>query len=194
MVWFFGGITDCQLVSSFFLMRFDNTHSPYAQDMIFTDCAMNVEPNAQQLSQIANSTIQSAKHLLKEAPKVAFLSFSTNASASHTLVEKVRTATQLTQQAFPEYQIIGDIQIDAALEKQVLEAKYPDANFTPPANILIFPSLEAANIGYKLVQRFTQAKAIGPILQGLNKPVNDLSRGCSVEDIVNTIMMTKNQI
>lgn len=182
----------CQLVSSFFLMVFDDTR--YSQEMLFADCAMNINPDAKQLAQIAHTSIKSAEMLLEEEPKVAFLSFSTNGSADHELVSKVRFATQLTKEQFPNYQIVGDIQVDAALSKSVIDIKYANAEFTPPANVLIFPSLEAANIGYKLVQRFTNAKAIGPILQGLNKPVNDLSRGCSVEDIIDTIAVTSRLI
>ena len=180
----------CQLVSSFFLMVFDDTHSHYAQQMIFADCAMNIAPDAKQLAHIAGSSIKSAETILTEAPRVAFLSFSTNGSADHELARKVKLATQLTKECYPHYQIIGEVQVDAALDKNVMDAKYPNAEFTPPANVLIFPSLEAANISYKLVQRLTNAKAVGPILQGLNKPVNDLSRGCSVADIVNTIAVT----
>ena len=107
--------------------------------------------------------------------------------------DKVREATNILKSRLAGAQIIGNIQLDAALDYEVLKIKYPEASFTPPANVLIFPNLDAANIGYKLVQRFSGAKAIGPILQGLAKPVNDLSRGCSVDEIVNTVVITANQ-
>ena len=121
------------------------------------------------------------------------LSFSTNKNTKHTQVEKVSVATSTLRKKLPEADIIGNIQLDAALDSIVLKTKFPEANFTPPANVLIFPNLDAANIGYKLVQRFSGAKAIGPILQGMAKPVNDLSRGCSVDEIFNTVVITANQ-
>ena len=183
-----------RLLSSFFLMLFDHSNDNYGSEMIFADCAINVEPDANDLFEIAKSSLKNAKNILSKEPKIAFLSFSTNNSASHKLVDKVNIATKIFKKAFSNYQIIGDVQLDAALEKKVLTIKYPNSNFTPPANVFIFPSLEAANIGYKLVQRFAKSQAIGPILQGLSKPVNDLSRGCSVDDIINTIIVTINQI
>ena len=154
---------------------------------------MNINPNSKELAEIAHSAYEIAKSFLDEEPKIAMLSFSTNRSANHLEVDKVRDATDILRSKLPGAQIIGNIQLDAALDDKVLKIKYPDALFTPPANVLIFPNLDAANIGYKLVQRFSGAKAIGPILQGLAKPVNDLSRGCSVDEIVNTVVITANQ-
>ncbi len=182
-----------KLVSSLFLMVFDQNHKMYGENMIFSDCAMNINPNSEELVEIASSAYETAKLFLEEEPKLAMLSFSTNQSAKHSEVDKVKDATDALKSKLPDAQIIGNIQLDAALDQEVLKIKYPEASFTPPANVLIFPNLDAANIGYKLVQRFSEAKAIGPILQGLAKPVNDLSRGCSVDEIVNTVVVTANQ-
>ena len=182
-----------KLVSSLFLMVFDQNHKMYGENMIFSDCAMNINPNSEELAQIAHSAHETAMSFLEEEPKIAMLSFSTNRSANHLEVDKVRDATDILKSKLPSAQVIGNIQLDAALDDEVLKIKYPEALFTPPANVLIFPNLDAANIGYKLVQRFSGAKAIGPILQGLAKPVNDLSRGCSVDEIVNTVVITANQ-
>jgi phosphate acetyltransferase len=182
-----------KLVSSLFLMVFDRNHKMYGENMIFSDCAMNINPNSQELAEIAHSAHETAMSFLEEEPKIAMLSFSTNRSANHLEVDKVRDATDILKSKLPSAQVIGNIQLDAALDDEVLKIKYPEALFTPPANVLIFPNLDAANIGYKLVQRFSGAKAIGPILQGLAKPVNDLSRGCSVDEIVNTVVITANQ-
>ncbi len=181
-----------KLVSSFFLMMFDQNHHNYDQNMIFSDCAMNIDPTAEELAEIAQSAFKSAKSL-DIKPKIAMLSFSTNRSTQYSQVEKVRIATSICETKLPDVDIVGNIQLDAALEKKVLEIKYPETTFEPPANVLIFPNLDAANIGYKLVQRFSGAKAIGPILQGMAKPVNDLSRGCSVDEIFNTVVITANQ-
>jgi len=181
-----------KLVSSFFLMMFDQNHHNYGQNMIFSDCAMNIDPTAEELAEIAQSAFKSAKDL-DIKPKIAMLSFSTNRSTQYSQVENVRIATNICKTKLPDVDIVGNIQLDAALEKGVLELKYPETTFEPPANILIFPNLDAANIGYKLVQRFSGAQAVGPILQGIAKPVNDLSRGCSVDEIFNTVVITANQ-
>ena len=187
------GVADnSKLVSSFFLMMFDQNHQNYGQNMIFSDCAMNIDPTAEELAEITQSAIKSAKDL-DIKPKVAMLSFSTNRNTQYSQVEKVRLATSICKTKLPDIDIVGNIQLDAALENKVLQIKYPEASFVPPANVLIFPNLDAANIGYKLVQRFSGAKAIGPILQGIAKPVNDLSRGCSVDEIFNTVVITANQ-
>jgi phosphate acetyltransferase len=188
-----GVAESAKLVSSFFLMVFDENHQTHGKEMLFSDCAMNVNPSAEELAEIATSTIKSANELLGMAPKVAMLSFSTNRSAEFEQVEKVRLATSICQEKALDAEIVGNIQLDAALDNTVLNLKYPKTSFAAPANVLIFPTLDAGNIGYKLVQRFSGAEAIGPILQGLAKPVNDLSRGCSVEEIVNTVVITANQ-
>ena len=182
-----------QLVSSLFLMVFDENHKSYGENIIFSDCAMNIDPSSEELVEIAKSAYKTAESFLEDQPKLAMLSFSTNQSAKHAQVDKVRLATEALRDELPKADIIGNIQLDAALDKNVLKIKYPEASFIPPANVLVFPNLDAANIGYKLVQRFSGAKAIGPILQGLAKPVNDLSRGCSVDEIVDTVVITANQ-
>ena len=181
-----------KLVSSFFLMMFDQNHQNYGQNMIFSDCAMNIDPSAEELAEITQSAFESAKDL-DIKPKIALLSFSTNKNTKYSQVEKVGLATNICKTKLPDVDIVGNIQLDAALEKKVLQIKNPEATFEPPANVLIFPNLDAANIGYKLVQRFSGAQAIGPILQGIAKPVNDLSRGCSVDEIFNTVVITANQ-
>jgi phosphate acetyltransferase len=145
------------------------------------------------LAEIATSTIKSANEILGMAPKVAMLSFSTNRGVQYEQVNKVELATTICRERALNADIVGNIQLDAALDNKVLNLKYPETSFVAPANVLIFPTLDAGNIGYKLVQRFTGAEAIGPILQGLAKPVNDLSRGCSVEEIINTVVITANQ-
>ena len=181
-----------KLVSSFFLMMFNQNHQNYGQNMIFSDCAMNIDPTAEELAEITQSAFESAKDL-DIKPKIALLSFSTNKNTKYSQVEKVGLATNICKTKLPDVDIVGNIQLDAALEKKVLQIKNPEATFEPPANVLIFPNLDAANIGYKLVQRFSGAQAIGPILQGIAKPVNDLSRGCSVDEIFNTVIITANQ-
>ena len=187
-----GVSNNSKLVSSFFLMIFDHNHQKYGENIIFSDCAMNIDPTVEELAEIAQSAFKSAKDL-DIKPKIAMLSFSTNRNTKHSQVEKVRLATSICKTKLPDVDIVGNIQLDAALESKVLQIKYPEATFVPPANVLIFPNLDAANIGYKLVQRFSGAKAIGPILQGMAKPVNDLSRGCSVDEIFNTVVITANQ-
>lgn len=181
------------LVSSFFIMSFDEHHQQFGKEIVFADCAMNVDPDYKELAAIAISTSCSAKKLLGIEPKIAMLSFATNDSNKHHLVEKVKKATAHFKSQVKDTEVVGNIQLDAAMDSYVLKIKHPNSNFTPPANVLIFPNLDSGNIGYKLVQRFANAEAIGPILQGLSKPVNDLSRGCSVEEIINTITVTVNQ-
>jgi len=182
------------LVSSLFLMVFDEHHKRYGENLIFTDCAMNISPSSDELAEIAFSAYQTAQSFLTDDPKLAMLSFSTNQSAKHGEVDKVREATEIVKSRLPNAQVIGNVQLDAALDSGVLKIKDPEASFSPPANVFVFPNLDAGNIGYKLVQRFSSARAIGPILQGLSKPVNDLSRGCSVDEIVNTVVVTVNQV
>jgi len=187
-----GVSNNTKLVSSFFLMMFDQNHHNYGQNIIFSDCAMNIDPTVEELAEIAQSAFKSAKDL-DIKPKIAMLSFSSNRSTQYSQVEKVRLATNICKTKLPDVDIVGNIQLDAALEEKVLKIKDPETTFEPPANVLIFPNLDSANIGYKLVQRFSGAKAIGPILQGMAKPVNDLSRGCSVDEIFNTVVITANQ-
>lgn len=158
--------------------------------MVFGDCAVNPNPTAEQLAAIAISSAESAKNIAGIDPKVAMLSFSTKGSAKHELVDKVVEATELVRKLAPELAVDGELQADAAMVEKVANLKAPGSNVAGKANVLIFPDLQAGNIGYKLVQRLAGAEAIGPVCQGFNKPVNDLSRGCSVDDIVNVVAMT----
>ena len=151
----------------------------------FADCAVMPDPSSEQLADIAIATAETHRKVVKEEPIVAMLSFSTKGSAKHPLVDKVIEATKIVKQKRPDLKIDGELQLDAAIVKKVGEKKAPGSPVAGKANVLIFPGLEAGNIGYKLTQRISGCEAIGPIIQGLNKPMNDLSRGCSVEDIVN---------
>ena len=168
------------IVSSFFLMVFPN--AVYS----FADCAVNPNPDAKQLADIAISTADNHKKLTGEEPYIAMLSFSTKGSAEHELVDKVREATKLVQQKRPDLNVDGELQFDAAIVAGVGKKKAPDSKVAGRANVLVFPDLNAGNIGYKIAQRLGGAEAVGPINQGLKKPFFDLSRGCSVDDIVNT--------
>jgi len=177
-------------VSSFMLMLFEAAHHEPKQAMLFADCALIVEPDAAQLAEIALATVQSARQFLDAPPRVAMLSFSTDGSARHPLVDKVRTATRLARELMPDIAIEGEVQLDAAIVPSIARQKIAASKIEGRANVLIFPGLEAGNIGYKLAQRFGAAKAIGPILQGLKRPANDLSRGCSSDDVYNLIALT----
>ena len=161
--------------------------------LVFADCAVNPCPNAQELAQIAVSTAETARTLGQIEPRVAMLSFSTKGSAKHELIDKVTEATRIAHELAPELQLDGELQADAALVAKVGASKAPGSPVAGKANVLVFPDLQAGNIGYKLVERFSGANAIGPILQGIAAPVNDLSRGCKVQDIVQMIVITANQ-
>ncbi|KOA20541.1 phosphate acetyltransferase [Clostridium homopropionicum DSM 5847] len=178
------------IVSGTFVMQVPNCQ--YGQDglLLFADCAVNPNPTAEELASIAIATAETAKKLCGMEPRVAMLSFSTMGSASHELVDKVRKATELAKAQRPDLAIDGELQLDAALVKEVAELKAPNSPVAGKANVLVFPDLQAGNIGYKLVQRFAHADAVGPICQGFAKPINDLSRGCSAEDIVNVVAIT----
>ena len=151
----------------------------------FADCAVLPEPTAEQLADIAIATADTHRNVIKVEPRIAMLSFSTKGSAKHPLVEKVIQATELVKQKRPDLLIDGELQLDAAIVVEVGRKKAPDSPVAGKANVLIFPDLQTGNIGYKLVQRIAGCEAVGPIIQGLKKPMNDLSRGCSVDDIVN---------
>ncbi|HRS53434.1 MAG TPA: phosphate acetyltransferase [Bacteroidales bacterium] len=162
---------------------------------IFADVAITPNPTAEQLAEIAICSAETAKIIAGvETPKVALLSFSTKGSAKHELVDKVIKATNIAKEKRPDIEFDGELQADAALIEKVGQKKSPESNVAGFANVLVFPDLQAGNIGYKLVERLGEAEAIGPILQGLGAPVNDLSRGCSVEDIVNLVAITANQV
>ncbi len=168
------------IVSSFFLMVFpEKVYS-------FADCAVNPNPNAMQLADIAISTAENHTKLTGEIANVAMLSFSTKGSAEHELVDKVREATKIANEKRPDLNIDGEMQFDAAIIESIGKKKAPDSKVAGRANVLVFPDLQAGNIGYKIAERLGKAQAIGPISQGLSKPYFDLSRGCNVMDIVNT--------
>jgi len=151
----------------------------------FADCAVLPEPSAQQLADIAIATAETHRRILNEEPRVAMLSFSTKGSAKHPLADKVIQATQIVKARKPDLMVDGELQLDAAIVASVGQRKSPGSPVAGRANVLIFPDLGAGNIGYKLVQRIAGCEAVGPIIQGLRKPMNDLSRGCSVDDVVN---------
>jgi len=184
---------DAPVVSSCFLMLFEPGH-PFGEAFVAADCALIIDPDAEQLAAIASAAGDSAERLLELVPSVAMLSFSTAQSAKHAGVTKVREATALARAARPDRRIVGEVQLDAAIVPELLARKAPQEPAGPPCNVLVFPTLDAGNIGYKLMQRFGGARAIGPILQGLVQPVNDLSRGCSTQDVVDMIAVTAAQV
>ena len=180
-------------VSSCFIMCLDETHMKDRHVMVFGDSAVNIAPTAQQLADIAVASAQTARLMAGIEPRIAMLSFSTKGSAKHELVDKVVEATRIAKELAPDLPLDGELQLDAALVPSVGELKAPGSPVAGHANVLVFPDLQAANIGYKLVQRLGNAQAYGPILQGIAKPCNDLSRGCSVDDIVATVAITAAQ-
>ncbi|RUA25087.1 MAG: phosphate acetyltransferase [Bacteroidetes bacterium] len=181
------------VVSGAFIMIVED--STYGEDgiMVFADCAVNPNPTAKQLAEIAVASAETAKKIAKIDPKVAMLSFSTMGSGKHEDVDKVIEATKLAKEMAPDLAIDGELQADAAIVESVGRKKAPNSKVAGLANVLVFPTLDAGNIGYKLVQRLAGAQAIGPVLQGMAAPINDLSRGCSVDDIVNLVAITANQ-
>jgi phosphate acetyltransferase len=185
-----GKAADSKIVSSFFLMMMCQPFHELKGGIIFSDCALIIDPDAQQLAEIALSAAASAQALLEQEPKISMLSFSTNGSAKHPAVDKVSTATAIVKQRNPNLKIDGEVQLDAAIVPDIASKKLTNSQVNGQSNVLVFPSLEAGNIGYKLAERIGKAEAIGPILQGLNKPANDLSRGCKAQDVVNVIAIT----
>ena len=179
-----------KIVSTFFIMNVPNCEFGDNGTFVFGDCALNQNPTADELSEIAISSAASYKSLVGDDPRVAMLSYSTYGSAKSELVDKVQEATKLAKEKAPELKLDGELQLDAAIVESVGKQKAPASNVAGTANVLIFPDLNAGNIGYKLVQRLAKAEAYGPMLQGIAKPVNDLSRGCSAEDIAGVIAIT----
>ena len=183
-----------RLISSYFLMLLAAPHHHDLPDvMVFADCALMVDPDAEALAQIALASADSAANMAGLDPRIAMLSFSTSGSASHSHVDKVIEATRLARMQRPDLAIEGDVQLDAALVPAISARKVKNSAVDGRANVLIFPSLEAGNIGYKLTERLGAARAIGPILQGLARPANDLSRGCSADDVFRLIAITSVQ-
>ncbi len=180
--------------SSCFVMDFPDKEWGQEGLMIFSDCATIPEPSVEQLAEIAIQSSQSCRTFLQVEPATAMLSFSTKGSAAHPLVDKVTEALKLVKERSPGLNIDGELQLDAAIVPSVGEKKAPGSPVAGKANTLIFPDLQAGNIGYKLAQRFGKAGAYGPFLQGFAKPISDLSRGCSVEDIVSTAAVTITQV
>jgi len=181
------------VVSGAFIMIFkEHKHVPDGV-LVFADCAVHPDPTDVELAQIAVSTAQTARNIAGIQPRVAMLSFSTKGSAKHPMCDKVISATRLAREMEPSLEIDGEMQSDTAIVESVGIHKAPGSHVAGKANVLIFPDLQSGNIAYKLVQRLAGAEAIGPVLQGLAAPINDLSRGCSVSDIVNLVAITANQ-
>jgi len=181
------------VVSGAFIMILPD--SKYGDDgiLIFADCAVHPDPDENQLAEIAIATAKTAKDIAGLEPRVALLSFSTKGSARHEMVDLVANATKIAKSSDPDLLIDGELQADAAIVEAIAKKKAPGSPISGKANVLVFPDLNSGNIAYKLVQRLANAEAIGPILQGMAAPINDLSRGCSVSDIVNMIAITANQ-
>lgn len=179
-----------KLVSGFFILDVPNCEFGDNGTFLFADCGLNQDPSAEELAAIADTSAKSFKSLIGSKPIIAMLSHSTKGSAKHALVDKVVEATRIAKEEYPHLMIDGELQTDAALVPSVAKSKAPGSDVAGKANVLIFPNLDCGNIGYKLVQRLAKADAYGPMLQGIAKPVNDLSRGCSWQDIVGVVALT----
>ncbi|MDE7015148.1 MAG: phosphotransacetylase, partial [Kineothrix sp.] len=179
-----------KLVSGFFLLDVPDCTFGDKGTFLFADCGLNQDPTPEELAAIADTSAKSFKQLVGSKPIIAMLSHSTKGSAKHPLVDKVVEATKIAHEKYPHLLLDGELQTDAALVPQVAKSKAPGSEVAGKANVLIFPNLDCGNIGYKLVQRLAKAEAYGPMLQGISKPVNDLSRGCSWQDIVGVVALT----
>jgi len=179
-----------KLVSAFFLMVVPDCIYGENGTFIFADCGLEQNPTPEKLAAIAGSSAKSFEMLVGKTPYVALLSHSTKGSANHADVDKVLEATKIAKETYPQINIDGELQLDAAIIPEVAKSKAKDSNVAGRANVLVFPDLDSGNIGYKLVQRLAKAEAYGPLTQGINRPINDLSRGCSVEDIVGVVAIT----
>ena len=186
-------IPGISVVSGAFIMILKNKNFGHNGLMVFADCAVHPDPDEKQLAEIAVATAKTTRSIAGFEPRIAMLSFSTKGSAKHPMVEKVINATKIAKDMNPDLQIDGELQADAAIVEAIGKSKAPGSTIAGNANVLVFPTLEVGNIAYKLVQRLAQAEAIGPVLQGMAAPINDLSRGCSVSDIVNLVAITANQ-
>ena len=178
------------LVSAFFLMIVPDCEYGSNGVFVFADSGLEQNPTPEKLAAIAASSADSFQLLVQKEPIVAMLSHSTKGSASHADVDKVVEGVKIAKETYPQYQIDGELQLDAAIVPEVAASKAPDSTVAGHANVLIFPDLDAGNIGYKLVQRLAKAEAYGPITQGIAAPINDLSRGCSSDDIVGVVAIT----
>ena len=179
-----------KLVSAFFLMVVPNCEYGENGVFVFGDCGLNENPNAEQLAEIAKSSSESFEQLVGKKSKIGMLSYSTYGSAKSELTQKVIDATDIAHEKYPELELDGELQLDSAIIPEIAASKAPGSKVAGQCNTLIFPDLDAGNIGYKLTQRFAKAEAYGPLCQGIAKPVNDLSRGCSSRDVAGVIAIT----
>lgn len=186
-------IPGISVVSGAFIMVLKDKEFGEEGILVFADCAVHPDPDASQLADIAIASSMTARSIVGIDPRIAMLSFSTKGSARHAMVDKVVEATAKAKALQPDLQIDGELQVDAALIAAIGQSKAPGSKIAGHANVLVFPDLQSGNIAYKLVQRLAHAEAIGPVLQGMAAPINDLSRGCSVSDIVNLVAITANQ-
>jgi len=189
-----GRAPDAGIVSSFFLMLSCGPEAPIKGGMLFADCGLVIEPDARELAAIALSAADSCRRILNEEPRVALLSFSTAGSADHPSLGRIREALATIREAAPDLEVDGELQFDAALDDAIRAKKAPGSSLSGRPNVFIFPDLASGNIGYKIAQRLGGLTAIGPILQGLARPANDLSRGCSTEDIIAATAITAAQV
>ncbi|PRD31074.1 UNVERIFIED_CONTAM: pta [Trichonephila clavipes] len=190
---FIGRAPGINTVSSFFLMLSCAKDAPIKGGMVFADCGLVITPTAAELADIARASAASARALLNEPPRVALLSFSTAGSAEHDSLARIREALERVRAAEPDLEIDGEIQFDAAIDDAIRSRKAPGSRLSGRPNVFVFPDLASGNIGYKIAQRLGGLTAIGPVLQGLNRPANDLSRGCSAEDVLAVIAVTSAQ-